>query len=107
LKINRGIRCPTQNEGEDEGAGTIQSQGKAERAVAENNIANEWLLDPEIFRPSKYATALKARANGKGSSHKSKDERGHSLQEMSCLKRNSRADTRSMHLYKEAENRET
>jgi hypothetical protein len=33
------------------------------KAFKEDNIANAWLINPEIFRPSKYITTLKMRAN--------------------------------------------
>jgi hypothetical protein len=39
------------------------SQGKAVNAFKESKIANAWLTNPDILRPSKYITALKMRAN--------------------------------------------
>jgi hypothetical protein len=71
---------------------SLRSQGQAVKTFTDN-IANAWLLEPRIFRPSKYATALKMRANvvaDTGSPYKSKDERGHNLQKISRLERNSR-----------------
>lgn len=42
------------------------SQGKAVTAFVGDNIGNNWLANPTIFRPSKCITALKMRANVAG-----------------------------------------
>jgi hypothetical protein len=42
---------------------SLKSHGKAIKAFANNGVANAWLSSPTIFRPSKYITALKLRAN--------------------------------------------
>ena len=42
---------------------SLQSQGKSVRSFIKNKIANAWLINPQILKPSKYITALKMRAN--------------------------------------------
>jgi hypothetical protein len=42
---------------------SLQSQGKAIKSFTEDKIANAWLINPQLLRPSKYITAIKMRAN--------------------------------------------
>jgi hypothetical protein len=41
----------------------LKSQGKAVKAFKDDNISNAWLINPKVFRPSRYITALRMRAN--------------------------------------------
>jgi hypothetical protein len=41
----------------------LQSQGKAVMAFNEDKIANAWLLNPKIFKPTTFITALKMTGN--------------------------------------------
>jgi hypothetical protein len=42
---------------------SLKSQHKAVNAFQEDRILNALLINPEVFRPSKYITALKMRVN--------------------------------------------
>lgn len=42
---------------------SLHSQGKAVKAFTESKIANAWLINPQLLRPSKYITALTMTAN--------------------------------------------
>jgi hypothetical protein len=42
---------------------SLRSQGKAVKAFREDRISNAWLINPKVFGPSRYITALKVRAN--------------------------------------------
>jgi hypothetical protein len=42
---------------------SLQSQGKAAKSFVGNKVANAWLKNPQLLKPSKYITALKMRAN--------------------------------------------
>jgi hypothetical protein len=42
---------------------SLKSQGKAVNAFKDDKISNAWLINPKIFRPCKYVTALKMMAN--------------------------------------------
>jgi hypothetical protein len=44
----------------------LTSQGQAVKAFVGDKIGNAWLANPTIFRPSKFITALKTRANVAG-----------------------------------------
>jgi hypothetical protein len=45
---------------------SLSAQGKSVKALADNRIANVWLVNPELLKPSRFTTALRMRTNTTG-----------------------------------------
>jgi hypothetical protein len=79
---------------------------ESRRIIHGRKIANAWLINPQLLRPSKYITALKMRDNvtaDKASLARAK--KGHRVQEMPYTKRDSGAHLGPMCPRRETKNK--